>query len=68
MRTAWCSAPGRRDIVPAVPGDFGMLLFRFRPGESAYTELVGRPRLCAIVTVDRELCRFLTVKFWNRPV
>ena len=32
-----------------------MLLARFRPGESAYTELVGRPRLYAIVTIDREL-------------
>ena len=64
----WCSAPGRRDIVPAVAGDFGMLLARFRPGESAYTELVGRPRLYAIVVLDREQHRFLTVKFLNRPV
>jgi len=45
-----------------------MLLARFRPGESAYTELVGRPRLYAIVVLDREQHRFLTVKFLNRPV
>jgi len=44
-----------------------MLLFRFRPGETAYTELIGRPRLYAIVTIDRELARFMTVKFLNRP-
>jgi hypothetical protein len=64
----WCSAPGQRDITAATAGDFQMLLARFRPGESVYTELVGRPRLYAIVTIDRELCRFLTVKFLNRPV
>jgi hypothetical protein len=66
--TVWCSAPGQRNIMAATAGDFQMLLARFRPGESAYTELVGRPRLYAIVTMDRELARFLAVKFLHRPV
>ena len=65
--TVWCSAPGRRDITTVTAGDWQMLLARFRPGESAYTELVGRPKLYAIVTIDRESSRFLTVKFLNRP-
>src|SRR5215203_4232360 len=26
----WCSAPGHPNVVAAAPGDFGMLLFRFR--------------------------------------
>jgi hypothetical protein len=64
----WCSTPSQRNIVSAVPGDFQMLLARFRPGESAFTELVGRPRLYAIVVLDRELARFLSVSFRNRPV
>jgi hypothetical protein len=45
-----------------------MLLARFRPTEAVFAELVGRPRLVAIVVLDRELARFLTVKFLNRPV
>ena len=50
--TVWCSSPSQRNIVSATAGDFQMLLARFRPGESAFTELVGRPRLYAIVVID----------------
>ena len=64
--TVWCSAPGHPNIVAAVPGDFQMLLARFRPAESVFTELVGRPKLAAIVVLDRELAQFMAVRFLNR--
>jgi len=64
--TVWCSAPGHQNVTAAVPGDFQMLLARFRPAESVFTELVGRPKLAAIVVLDRELAQFMAVRFLNR--
>jgi hypothetical protein len=42
------------------------LTFHFPVGVEAYAKLIGRPGLAAIVTVDRELCRFMSVQFLNR--
>lgn len=63
----WGGALGNRQIVHGLPGDGMALLFHFPAGEVAYTKLVSKPGLTAIVTVDRELCRFLSVQFLNRP-
>jgi hypothetical protein len=55
-----------RQIVHGLPADYQTLTFTFYPGEPAYAKLVGTPGLAAIVTLERELCRFLSVQFLNR--
>jgi hypothetical protein len=66
-RHVWASAPNAYRVAHAVPGDYQMLLVRFPTGVSAYAELVGRPGLVALVTVDRNSGRFMGVSFSNRP-
>jgi hypothetical protein len=61
------SAPGTRDVAIVHPGDFQTLTVSFAPGVTAYTELISRPGLVAIVTVDRNTSRFTGVKFLHRP-
>lgn len=61
------SAPGARDVAIVHPGDFQTLVVNFPPGVTAYTELISRPGLVAIVTVDRNTSQFLGVKFLHRP-
>jgi hypothetical protein len=63
----YASTPTASDVAHAVPGDFQMVLFRFPAGNSAFTELVGKPGLTALVTVDRSAGRFVAVKFLHRP-
>ena len=66
-----CSAPGNPDfVVHATPGPDLTLRFHFPPATPAgkvYTEMVSKPRLAAIVVVDRGTHYFLGVKFRNRP-
>jgi hypothetical protein len=64
----WASTVGAGDrIAYAVPGDGLALKFRFPPtADSAYTKLISRPGLAAVVTIDRGTCRFLRVGFTNR--
>jgi hypothetical protein len=47
----WGGAFGDRQIVHGEPGDGQQLLFHFPPGVEAYTRLVGKPGLAAIVTI-----------------
>jgi hypothetical protein len=61
----WCF--GNRPIVHGLPGDGLALTFHFPAGMEAYAKLISRPGLAAIVTLDRELCRFQSVQFVNRP-
>ena len=60
----YASAPGAWRVAHAVPGDFGMLLFRFP--EAAYKELVGKPGLTASIVLDRSTHRFIGVTFKHR--
>jgi hypothetical protein len=55
--------------VHGLPGDGLALTFHFPAGvgDGVYAKLIGRPGLAAIVTLDRELCRVLSVQFVNRP-
>lgn len=65
----WCSTPDNRNVVKGTPGPNLTLLFHFLAGTEAgkvYTELVSRPGLGALVTVDRGSLHFLGVKFLNR--
>ena len=65
--TVWAHTDRRRDIAHGRPGEFATLQFAFplAPG-SAYSELVGRPRLAALVTIDRSAGHFLSVRFFHR--
>ena len=64
----WASVQGAGDRVAyAIPGELQTLNFRFQPGVAAYAQLVGKPGVYAIVTLDRGLRRFLNVRFLNRP-
>ena len=57
---------GDRDAY-AVPGELQTLNFHFPPSVAAYAQLVGKPGLYAIVTIDRGTSRFLSVRFLNLP-
>jgi hypothetical protein len=71
----WGGALGNHQIVHGLPGDGLALTFHFPAdvGDGVYGKLIGRPGvgrdcsadpgLAAIVTLDRELCRFVSVQF-----
>jgi hypothetical protein len=61
----WAHTADQRDIVHGRPGDNLTLEFHFPAGVSAYTQLVSRPGLSAIVVVDESSGYFTGVKFWN---
>jgi hypothetical protein len=63
----WASAPGHHRIVHGLPGEGGTLKFHFPTSVSAYSELISKPGLAAIVTVDCGTHHILGVKFLNRP-
>jgi hypothetical protein len=64
----WAHTDRRRDIAHGRPGEFATLRFTFpRTPDSAYSELVGRPRLAAVVVIDRSAGHFLSVRFLHRP-
>jgi hypothetical protein len=65
----WGGALGNRQIVHGLPGDGLALTFHFPAGvgDGVYPKLISKPGLAAIVTLDCELCRFLSVQFLNRP-
>jgi hypothetical protein len=62
----WASAPGAYQIAHGLPGEAGTLKFHFPPGVAAYSELISKPGLTAIVTVDRGTHHILGVRFLNR--
>jgi hypothetical protein len=64
----WAHTDRRRNIAHGRPGEFAMLRFEFpKTPDSAFSQLVGRPRLAAIVTIDRSAGHFLACKFYHRP-
>jgi hypothetical protein len=63
----WGGAFGHRQLVHGKPGDGLQLVFHFPVGESAYSRLIGKPGLYAIVTIDRGLCQFMSCQFIQRP-
>jgi hypothetical protein len=67
VTAVWASAPGARQIAHGLPGEGGTLKFTFHTSQPAYSALVSKPGLAAIVTVDRGTHRILGVKFLNRP-
>jgi hypothetical protein len=63
--TVYASYGGDLRVSFAVPGDYGMLLFRL--GDAAYQELVGKPGLTASIAADRSTRRFIGVSFKHKP-
>jgi hypothetical protein len=61
----WADVPGARRVVHGQPADGGTLSFHFPPGTPGYTELVGKPGLWAVVTMDTATRRILAVRFLN---
>jgi hypothetical protein len=67
-RTVWASGGGGNQIAFAACGDYQMLTFHFPVGKGdVYGKLIGRPGLAAFVSIDRELCYFMGVRFLHRP-
>jgi hypothetical protein len=63
----WADAPGSHRTVHGVPGDGGVLSFHWPIGSPGYAELVGKPGLTAIATVDRGTHHILSVRFLHGP-
>lgn len=60
----WANTPSARQVVHGGPGDGGTLVFRFPTGGTAgFGELIGRPGLSALVTIDLGSHWFLGVTF-----
>jgi hypothetical protein len=62
----WASTPSAYQVVHGGAAENGSLKFHFPAGTAGYGELVGKPGLVAIVTVDRGTHHILGVKFLNR--
>jgi hypothetical protein len=54
---------GQRDIAHGLPADSLGLEFHFPVGKEAYRELVSRPGLRALVTIDKSRGWFMGVRF-----
>ena len=62
----WASTSSAYRVVPVLPADFSMLQVTFPVGTAGFSELISKPGLYAIATVDRSSGRFIGVKFLNR--
>lgn len=62
----WASAPGAHRVVHGLPAEGGALAFHFPTGIAAYSELISKPGLIAIVTVDRGTHHILSCRFLHR--
>ena len=62
----WASTPSVYQVAHVQPADFSMLSVHFPVGTAGFSELSSKPGLYAIATVDRNLNRFLAVKFLHR--
>ena len=63
----YASTPSAYQVAHVQPADFSMLTVHFPVGTAGFSELISKPGLYAIVTVDRDSSRFSTVKFLHRP-
>ena len=63
----YADLPGAPRVVHGQPGEGGTLRFHFPPGTPGFAELISKPGVVAIMTVDRGTQQFLTCRFLNRP-
>jgi hypothetical protein len=59
--------PGARQVAHGQPGEGGTLQFTFPPKTPGFAELISKPGVVAILTVDRGSHRFLSCRFLSRP-
>ena len=62
----WASGTDADRSSYATPGDLQTLKFHFPAGNTAYSSLISKPGLYAIVTIDRGKHRFLNCRFLHR--
>ena len=63
----WAATKTAERVARATAGDAQTLKFFFEPGNQAYSQLIGRPGLYAIVTADRAAKYFPRCLFLHRP-
>jgi hypothetical protein len=63
----FADAPKSYRVIHGIPVEGGQLSFTWPVGSAGFGELVGRPGLYAIATVDISSHYFSTVKFLHRP-
>jgi len=56
----------RHRIAPGMPEEDRTLRFQFDYGDSVYRALVSKPRLRAVITVDKKAGRIMGVRFLAR--
>jgi hypothetical protein len=59
--------PGARRVAHGQPGEGGTLQFTVPTKAPGFAELISKPGVVAIATIDRSSHRFLTCRFLNRP-
>jgi len=63
----WADVPGGRRVVHGQPIDGVALTFHFPTGTAGYAELISKPGLWAIITMDVATRHILGVRFLNGP-
>jgi hypothetical protein len=63
----WASTKTAERVARVTAGEGQQLKVFFQSGNAAYSQLIGKPGLYAIVTADRAARYFLRVLFLHRP-
>jgi hypothetical protein len=63
----YADVPTARRVAHGLPTEGGVMSFHFPVGTAGYSQLVSKPGLIALVTVDRGTHQFLTCRFLNQP-
>jgi hypothetical protein len=63
----YANTPSASDVVHMQPADFQMLSAHFPVGTAGYSELISKPGLYALVSLERNSGRFTRVSFLHRP-
>jgi hypothetical protein len=62
----FADVPGRARVTHGVPSEGGVMAFHWPVGSPGFAELVSRPGLLAVVTVDLSSGQFLTCRLFHR--
>jgi hypothetical protein len=63
----YANTPSASDVVHMQPADLQMLSAHFPVGTAGYSELISKPGLYALVSLERNSGRFTRVSFLHRP-
>jgi hypothetical protein len=61
----YADVPGTPRVVHGLPAEGGVMTFHFPPGTAGYSQLISKPGLVAVATIDRSTFQFLTCRFFN---